>query len=1177
MKRKSLRNVILLLISLAILPCVAEEAFASSPHFDFNIQSHYLIIQVDPSRHLLKAEDRLEIDMKRSRPTTLSLLLNPHLKVTRIVDQRTGQPLSWSEANFSAQANRLDLPLQEVEERLVLSISYEGFIYDPIVREKELQFVRGDKTSGLIGSEGVYLSSESHWYPDRPDSMATFQVEATISDPFRIVTQGELVSEKLKDGSWVSQWMNALPAESLTLVAGKYSVKTRKVDGIKISTYFFHEDDRFSETFLNSAEEYLKIYSDLLGPFPFKKFDIVQNFFSSGYGFPTLTLLAPEAIRQGKEFLKPGALDHEIVHSWWGHYVSEKPGTGNWVEPLTTYCANYYDKELRVGKEVAHKYRQDVMQKYAIKVPLSKDYPLRKFEGKETALDAQIGYGKGSMVFHMLRRVIGKDLFFASLRQFAMRYGGKQASWEDIQKVFEEMSEKRLNRFFSEWLDRSGGPQLKLENVGVQASVDGFVISGEVVQEGDVYELPLLIEVDDGVGKKRLILEVSKKRSSFSMEVPRMPLKLTLDPDDQLFRRLYPEEIIPGLNALLEDPEKVLIISDQGDEESRKTYSELARMVKELKGGQILSAKEATEEKLRNSSVMLLGESWKTPILSKLLFRLPKPVDQKEGLFLVKGERVDEEDESLLLSFPKPLSPGKWVSLYFGRSAAALSRARSLFFYGWDSYILFKNGRPKERGDFPPRTSFVSHNFLSKDDFVKIEPQRLREHVAYLSSPELAGRFPGTLGYQKAQTYLIKQLEGMGLTPVTQSFSVTVKEVKDTILILKASNREQKLKAIPFRFSAQGKWEGPFVLVRENKKDEMDKVSEKGAMVFLDLTKEFHYEQLLRKVKEVQQKGAKAILFLTKEEDLDYLAAYLTFPSYFPPKLDEKLRKREQGDSPVQRLIEASKVAAGAKEPDFSIRIPIFFVPYSPAEEDWTKGVLDQEDVSFEIGLQFKRMRFKDANIGVMMEGHDPSKQKEFLLLGVHYDHLGKDEKSGRTYPGAEDNASGVSALLEIGRALAKRNTDFKRSVILLFFGGEEWGLWGSRHFVSHPFVPLTQIKAMFSLDTPAGTTDEKEVFLIGSSIQPSLAQLSRRFLEPLGIREGRNVDPYSFEFGRDHYPFHQKGIPTLDFVSSDYKKTHASRDHLESVNFEKLVDVSKLIYLTAYEFLTESSNPIGK
>ncbi len=1177
MNRKNSRNTILLPFFLAAVLWAAEEAFASSPHFDFSIQSHHLTVQIDPSRHLLKAENRLEINMKGGRSQTLSLLLNPQLKISRIVDPRTGESLRWSEANFSAHARRLDISLQKTEESPILSISYEGPIYDPIVKERELQFIRGDKTSGLIGSEGVYLSSDTHWYPDKPDSVALFTIEAAIPDPFRIVTQGELVSEKLKDSIWATKWVNELPAESLTLVAGKYSVKTRKADSIKISTYFFPEDDRLSETFLNSAEEYLKIYSGLLGPYPFKKFDIVQNFFSSGYGIPTFTLLAPEAIRRGKEFLRPGALDHEIVHSWWGHYVSEKPGTGNWVEALTTYCANYYYKELKIGKEAPRKYRQDVMQRYAIEVPPSKDYPLRRFEGKETELDAQIGYGKGSMVFHMLRRIVGKDLFFATLRQFGMQYGGKQASWDDIRKIFEEATDKRLNHFFSEWLDRPGGPQLKLENVRTQAASNGFVVSGEAVQEGDVYQLPVLLEVDDGLGKKRLILDVSKRRTSFSIEVPRMPLKFTLDPDDHLFRRLYPEEIIPGLNALLEDPEKVIIISDQGDEESRKIYLELAKGVKELKGGEILSAKEVTEEKLKNSSVMLLGESWKTPILLKLISHPPKPFDHKEGSFFIKGERVSEEDESLLLSFSRPLHPGKWVTVYFGHSASALSRARYVFFYGWDSYVFFKNGRPKERGSFPPRGSFVSHNFLSKDDFVKIEPQRLREHVSYLSSPELAGRFPGTPGYQKAQTYLIKQLEGMGLTPLAQPFSITVEDIKESTLIFKTRDREEKLKAVPLRFSAKGKWEGTFVLVNESKIDETEKLSGKGAMIFLDLSKEFRYEQLLKAVKELQRKGAKAILFLTREEDLDYLAPYLTYPSYFPPKLDEKLRRKELGGGSVQRLLEASKVTAGAREPDFSIRIPILFVPYTQVEGGWTKDIFDQKDVSFEISLQFKRMKFKDANIGGMIEGHDPGKQKEFLVLGAHYDHLGKDEKSGAAYPGADDNASGVSALLEIGRSLMKRNADLRRSVVLLFFGGEEWGLLGSRHFVNQPFIPLTQVKAMFSLDSIGGATEEREVFLIGSSIQPSLAQISRRFLEPLGMKEGRNMDQYAFEFGSDHYPFHLKGIPTLDFFASDYKKIHTSRDRLESINFEKLADVTKLIYLTTYEFLTEPSNQTGR
>ena len=142
--------------------------------------------------------------------------------------------------------------------------------------------------------------------------------------------------------------------------------------------------------------------------------------------------------------------------------------------------------------------------------------------------------------------------------------------------------------------------------------------------------------------------------------------------------------------------------------------------------------------------------------------------------------------------------------------------------------------------------------------------------------------------------------------------------------------------------------------------------------------------------------------------------------------------------------------------------------------------------------------------------------------------------------------------------------------MLLLFFGGQEWGWQGPRDFLTQPSIPLTQMKAMFCLDLRGGTTGEKEVFFVGSSVRPSLAQTSRKFLEPLGMKEGRNMDSSSFEFGKNRHPFRERGIPTLDFLASDARRTHASRDRPESVDYEKLGDLTRLIYLTAYEFLTE-------
>jgi hypothetical protein len=113
-------------------------------------------------------------------------------------------------------------------------------------------------------------------------------------------------------------------------------------------------------------------------------------------------------------------------------------------------------------------------------------------------------------------------------------------------------------------------------------------------------------------------------------------------------------------------------------------------------------------------------------------------------------------------------------------------------------------------------------------------------------------------------------------------------------------------------------------------------------------------------------------------------------------------------------------------------------------------------------------------------------------------------------------------------------------------------------------------MKAVFHLDIRGGTTGEKEVFLAGSSIRPSLTQISKRLLEPLGIKEGKNIDPTSSEFVRDRTPFHEKGIPSLDFFVSEPRRMYPSRNPPESIDYEKLADVTKLIYLTAYEFLTE-------
>jgi aminopeptidase N len=1142
-------------------------AQTSPPNFNYRIHSHSLTLEIRPAEHYLLAEDRFEIHLKVNKATPFAFLLHPDLKIKRILNLESGKPIPWIETPFSKDARRFDILLKNIKRSLLLSVSYEGRIYDPIVKEKALQFVRGDQTSGLISEEGVYLAASSHWYPDRPDSMASFRVHAKIPEPFRVITQGERLSEERKSGLWESRWFNPLPAEGLTLVAGKYSVQTRKVNDILVSTYFFPEDDRLSEIFLNAAEEYLSIYSGLLGPYPYKKFDIVQNFFSTGYGIPTFTLLSPDAIRQGKEFLRPGALDHEIVHSWWGHAVSVKLGTGNWVEALTSYCTNYFYKELKMGEEAARKHRQDILQKYAIQVSPSKDHPLRRFEGKEDEAGAQVGYGKGSMVFHMLRMLVGKDLFFETLRRFAVTYRGKQAAWTDIQDVFEKADGRKLDGFFSQWLDRPGGPRLRLEDIHYQITDKGYRISGEVVQEGEGYELSVVLRIDDGVEVKTLPLDTLVPRTLFSIEVPRIPVKVDIDPDAHLFRKLDPGEILPCLNAFLEEDKKIFILPGQGDEESREIYRTLAQMALDKKGGKLLFTKDVREEDIVNSSLMLLGESYREPIFSKLLSKLPHPIVHKEGSFWINGKKVGAEDESFLITFPHPLSPGRWVTLFFGLSSASLSRARYVFFYGWDSYLLFRNGRPIERGRFSPKATPASVDFLSQQ-FNQIDAQRLRNHLSHLASRDMGGRLPGTPGYRKAQAYLIDRLMEIGMTPIYQPFSFSVKDVSEAKLVITTPEGEKELKAAPGNFSGEGEWEGPGILFDDQEMSQEEQIDGKAVLLYSETGEE--EESFLEKIMDLQTRGASAIVFFVRKDDLNSLSPYITYPSSFPPMVDEGVKSDEREGHGMNRWVEASKVAARGEEIDFSVEIPVLFVSLSTDESKWLEDLKEEKEISVRLSLRFKETPFQDLNLGGVIEGKDPAKKGEFLILGAHYDHLGQDEKSGAFYPGADDNGSGVSALLEIARVLKEKEKDLKRSLLVLFLGGEEWGLRGSRTFLERPFIPLEQVEAIFSLDSIGGKTDGREVSLTGAADHTALLERNQKFLAPLSLKEGRGMNRFHSADETGHPPFSQAGVSFLNYFASSNRKLHTFRDQIESIDFEKLTDIATLIYLVTYEFLTE-------
>ena len=193
-------------------------------------------------------------------------------------------------------------------------------------------------------------------------------------------------------------------------------------------------------------------------------------------------------------------------------------------------------------------------------------------------------------------------------------------------------------------------------------------------------------------------------------------------------------------------------------------------------------------------------------------------------------------------------------------------------------------------------------------------------------------------------------------------------------------------------------------------------------------------------------------------------------------------------------------------------------------------------------------------NVAALLPGADPDHAREYVIVGAHYDHLGFGgdgslAPDARTvHNGADDNASGVAATIEIARRLAE-GPPLARGVLFLAFTGEEKGLWGSARFVAEPTVPLDEATAMLNFDM-VGRMQDRSLTIFGTGtaeewgdvLEATHADMSA----PLAL--ARVADGYG---PSDHSSFYAEGIPVLHFFTNTHEDYHRPSDDWEKVNGE--------------------------
>jgi hypothetical protein len=447
--------------------------------------------------------------------------------------------------------------------------------------------------------------------------------------------------------------------------------------------------------------------------------------------------------------------------------------------------------------------------------------------------------------------------------------------------------------------------------------------------------------------------------------------------------------------------------------------------------------------------------------------------------------------------------------------------------------------------------------------------ENVKKHVTTLASEEMGGRLTGTEGAEKAADYIIAELERLGALPlpgqssyrIPFEFTAGVNDTGSSLAIGDGAPSSDGVRALAF--SEVADVEGPVVFagygitVPESQDFGYDSyfgldVQDKIVLVLRyfpeDASAEVksvlaRYSGLRYKAMNARERGAKGLLLVTgpRSPNAGELAA-LTFDTAASGSgIVAASITGEVADRLFERVPDESLEQAQAALDDANPHVSGFEIP----------------DVRVRLSVQLER----EMDTGYNVAGYFPASAEEafadrYVLLGAHYDHLGtgahgnslagKDE-AGQIHRGADDNASGVAAVLSAAAWLQGR--DRRAHVAFGFWSGEEMGLLGSGAFVADEVIPSEKLGAYVNFDMVGRMRDNKLVLqAVGTSeVWPRLIEQTN---VPVGFDVQTSEDPY---LPTDVTSFNQAEVPSINFFTGNHTEYHRPADRVELINFDDL------------------------
>lgn len=664
-------------------------------------------------------------------------------------------------------------------------ITYHGKIKSEIEQSEE-NYQRGfSESPGIIDTLGIYLAGSTFWVPVFEDKLMTFSLTTELPKDWKNVSQGKRTKEEIRSDKHIDTWVCDKPQEEVFLIAAKFNEYSHDMNsGLKAMAFLRTPDEGLANKYLEVTEQYMEMYQGMIGDYPYTKFALVENFWETGYGMPSFTLLGEKVIRF--PWILHASYPHELLHNWWGNSVYVDFESGNWCEGITVFMADHLIKEQRGAGE---EYRRSTLQKFSNSVNNENDFPLNKFISRHDEPSSSIGYGKAMMMWQMLRRKLGDENFLKGIQLFYETNKYQTASYTDMQKAMEEVSGIDLTSFFDQWVNRTGAPELGIKEIKTDMFAGKYRvnISIEQKQDDEVFNVDIPINIATEKGIETFVFNMDKKEQDYQITINSKPLKLVVDPQYDIFRILNPAEVPPTLSKIWGSKNNLIILPGKASKEQKEIYEDFAKQWQESDNDNFtIEYDKDLKELPKDKTAWIIGfeNSFAKEINQQLTdYNSDLNVDSVQ----YENKKLAKKGNSFMFTlFDENDINKQTIFISIDNHNAVAGLIRKLPHYGKYSYLAFSGDEPTNiaKGQWPVLNSPMVKTF-SKDAqkisvIEKREPlatlkpvfseKRMMSTIKYLASEDLKGRGLGTPEIDQAAEYIARKFEEAGLKPINGTY-----------------------------------------------------------------------------------------------------------------------------------------------------------------------------------------------------------------------------------------------------------------------------------------------------------------------------------------------------------------------------------------------------------------------